>query len=69
MEIVQQTKAIQVALKSALISPMKLEIAFMPRTEAPHTDRRDLHNLKSMLPFLMEFRGRVIVALSFLILA
>lgn len=48
---------------------MKLEIAFMPRTEAPHTDRRDLHNLKSMLPFLMEFRGRVIVALSCLILA
>ncbi|WP_110721347.1 ABCB family ABC transporter ATP-binding protein/permease [Thiolinea disciformis] len=41
----------------------------MGRTEAPHTNRRDLHNLKSMLPFIMEFRGRVIFALTCLILA
>jgi len=32
-----------------------------------HKDRRDWHNLKSMLPFLWEFRGRAIFALSCLI--
>ena len=32
-----------------------------------HTDRRDWHNLKSMMPFLWEFRGRALFALSCLI--
>jgi len=34
-----------------------------------HTNRRDWHNLKSMLPFLWEFRGRALFALSCLVLA
>ncbi|MES9852122.1 MAG: ABC transporter ATP-binding protein/permease [Candidatus Thiodiazotropha sp. L084R] len=34
-----------------------------------HTDRRDLHNLKSMLPFLWEYRGRALFALGCLVLA
>ena len=34
-----------------------------------HTNRRDWHNLKGMLPFLWEFRGRALFALSCLILA
>ncbi len=32
-----------------------------------HTDRRDWHNLKGMLPYLWEFRGRAVFALSCLI--
>ena len=32
-----------------------------------HTNRRDWHNLKSMVPFLWEFRGRALFALSCLI--
>ncbi len=38
-------------------------------TQRAHTNRRDLHNLKSMLPFLLDFRGRVLFALGCLILA
>ncbi len=34
-----------------------------------HGDRRDWYNLKSMLPFLWEFRGRVLAALVCLVLA
>lgn len=34
-----------------------------------HTDRRDWHNLKNMLPYLWEFRGRAIFALSCLVLS
>ena len=34
-----------------------------------HKDRRDWHNLKGMLPFLWEFRGRALFALSCLILS
>ena len=34
-----------------------------------HTDRRDLHNLKSMLPFLWEYRGRALFALGCLVFA
>ena len=34
-----------------------------------HKDRRDLHNLKRILPFLLEFRGRAMIALGCLILA
>lgn len=39
------------------------------RTERAHTDRRDWHNLKSMLPFLIDFRGRVFFALACLVAA
>ncbi|WP_089726284.1 ABCB family ABC transporter ATP-binding protein/permease [Candidatus Thiosymbion oneisti] len=38
-------------------------------TEPVHRDRRDLHNLRSMLPFLWEFRGRALLALACLVLA
>ncbi|MEZ5537340.1 MAG: ABC transporter ATP-binding protein/permease [Thiolinea sp.] len=42
---------------------------FHARTERAHGDRRDLHNLRSMLPFLLDFRGRVLFALTCLVLA
>ena len=38
-------------------------------TEAPHTDRNDWQNIRLMLPFLWEYRGRVLVALACLVLA
>jgi ABC-type transport system involved in Fe-S cluster assembly fused permease/ATPase subunit len=38
-------------------------------TERVHRDRRDWHNLRSMLPFLWEFRGRALAALGCLLLA
>ena len=34
-----------------------------------HKDRRDWHNLKGMLPFLWEFRGRALFALGCLVLS
>ncbi|EGV51804.1 ABCB family ABC transporter ATP-binding protein/permease [endosymbiont of Riftia pachyptila] len=34
-----------------------------------HSDRRDLHNLRNMLPFLWEYRGRALFALACLVLA
>ena len=34
-----------------------------------HDNRRDWHNLKSMLPYLTEFRGRALLALACLVLA
>ena len=34
-----------------------------------HKDRRDWYNLRSMLPFLLEFRGRALFALSCLVLS
>ncbi|HHH38279.1 MAG TPA: ABC transporter ATP-binding protein/permease [Sedimenticola sp.] len=37
--------------------------------ERPHADRRDWHNLRSMLPFLWEYRGRALFALGCLVLA
>ena len=37
------------------------------RTERPDANRRDWHNLKSMLPFLWEYRGRALFALTCLI--
>lgn len=37
------------------------------RTERPAADRRDWHNLRSMLPFLWEYRGRALFALICLI--
>ncbi len=38
-------------------------------TEPIHRDRRDLHNLRGMLPFLLEFRNRALLALARLVLA
>ncbi len=38
-------------------------------TERVHRDRRDLHNLRNLLPLLWEFRGRALVALISLVLA
>ncbi len=38
-------------------------------TEAPHTERRDLVNLKRMMPFLWSYKGRVLLALVSLMLA
>ncbi|MCU7885478.1 MAG: metal ABC transporter permease, partial [Candidatus Thiodiazotropha sp. (ex Lucinoma annulata)] len=34
-----------------------------------HQDRRDYHNLRNMLPFLWEYRGRALFALGCLVLA
>ena len=44
----------------------------MPGVGGPpqvHKDRRDWHNLKGMLPFLWEFRGRALFALACLVLS
>jgi len=38
-------------------------------TEAPHTERKDLINLKRMMPFLWSYKGRVLIALISLMLA
>ncbi len=38
-------------------------------TERAHGDRRDWHNLRAMLPYLWEFRGRAALALACLVLA
>jgi len=38
-------------------------------TSAPHKNRRDLGNLAKILPFLWDYRGRVLLALIFLVLA
>ncbi len=35
----------------------------------PHSDRRDWHNLRGMLPFIWEYRGRALFALVCLVLA
>ncbi len=43
--------------------------SFHRPTEAPHTERKDLINLKRMLPFLWSYRGRVLFALLSLMLA
>jgi len=39
------------------------------RTETPHSDRHDWANIRALLPYLWEFRGRVLLALGCLILA
>ena len=40
-----------------------------PALSRPHADRRDWYNLKNMLPFLWEYRGRALFALGCLVLA
>ncbi len=42
---------------------------FLSYTEEPHGDRRDLQNLRRVLPYIWVYRGRVLVALASLILA
>lgn len=39
------------------------------RTQRPHSDRRDWYNLKSVLPFLLDYQGRAIFALMCLVLS
>ncbi len=39
------------------------------RLEAPHSNRRDLQNLRKLSTYLWEYRGRVLIALGFLLLA
>ena len=39
------------------------------QTEAVSKDRRDLHNLKAMLPYLWEYRGRALFALACLVIS
>ncbi|MFO8023652.1 ABCB family ABC transporter ATP-binding protein/permease [Thiohalophilus sp.] len=42
----------------------------IPRyTDAPHKNRQDLRNLRHMLPYLWDYRGRVLIALVSLVLA
>lgn len=38
-------------------------------TEAPHSERKDITNLKRMMPFLWSYKGRVLLALVSLMLA
>ncbi|MDQ5908291.1 MAG: ATP-binding cassette, subfamily heavy metal transporter [Pseudomonadota bacterium] len=38
-------------------------------TESPHHERRDWANLRALLPYLWEYRGRVLLALGCLVLA
>ena len=39
------------------------------QTEKPHTNRKDIHNLKRLFPYIWDFKGRVFIALAFLILS
>jgi len=39
------------------------------RVEAPHSNRRDLENLRKLSSYLWEYRGRVLLALSCLVVA
>ena len=38
-------------------------------TDAPHKNRQDLSNIRRIVPLLWEYKGRVLIALGFLILA
>ncbi len=38
-------------------------------TDTPHSNRRDWHNLRVLLPYLREYRQRVVLALACLVLA
>ena len=41
----------------------------LKRTETPSAERSGLYNLNALLPYIWEFRGRVLVALGCLILS
>ena len=45
-----------------------MHVNFRP-TQAPHTERKDINNIKRMLPFLWNYKGRVLFALLSLMLA
>ena len=45
-----------------------MHVNFRP-TQAPHTERKDIKNIKRMLPFLWSYKGRVLFALLSLMLA
>ncbi|VAW61362.1 Efflux ABC transporter, permease/ATP-binding protein mlr7818 [hydrothermal vent metagenome] len=45
-----------------------MQTSYRP-VEAPHKERKDLLNLKRMLPFLWSYKGRVLIALASLMLA
>ena len=38
-------------------------------TDRVHSDRRDWQNLRGMLPYLWEFRGRALLAIACLVMA
>ena len=38
-------------------------------TEKPHTNRTDFQNLKRLFPYIWDFKGRVFIALAFLVLS
>ncbi len=38
-------------------------------TEKPHADRKDWNNIKRLLPYIWDFKGRVIIALGCLVLS
>ncbi len=40
-----------------------------PRLEAPHSNRRDIENLKKLSTYLFEYKGRVLVALGCLVIS
>jgi len=51
---------------------MAMDLSTRPDTGAgagSHAARRDWHNLRGMLPYLWEFRGRALFALACLVLA
>ncbi len=39
------------------------------RTEKEHSDREDWHNIRAMLPYIWEYRGRVLLALASLVIS
>ncbi|MDJ0780235.1 MAG: ABC transporter ATP-binding protein/permease [Gammaproteobacteria bacterium] len=39
------------------------------RTEKEHSDREDWHNVRAMLPYIWEYRGRVLLALASLVIS
>ncbi len=39
------------------------------RTEAPHTERNDRENIRRMLPYVWDYRGRVLLALAALMIS
>ena len=39
------------------------------RVEAPHSNRRDLENLRKLSTYLFEYRGRVLLALGCLVIS
>jgi ATP-binding cassette subfamily B protein len=42
---------------------------YVPRTDSPHRDRRDWHNIRNLAPLLWDYRGRVLLALTCLVAA